>query len=449
MEENSQSSPRSPTTNSATAAAHAYDELDLNEEIMEPDDPLYLEPFQEQDGPRSPDDRKRRSPPRPTYFYSQPPPPLANYRRSPPSHQQQAQRHRYSSNPIYSPGGASSAAAAAAAAATASSKYYAGYSPYYHYHPEHHHPYHMAHHHQQPPPYHMEGYYPPLPPSGPYPEEDGIPAPPLSSSSKKDETPVKSPLFASPNKKMRRSPPFQPSPGAAALFPTGSFGMMDTPSGTLPATDFSPLGAPYANSDFGLDEYHSSNLLDFKDESSASPRRKSPERSPLADFMASPFEMNMHSSMRSPMMSLTAPAATPGADNDNKTNAVTFSHSSANRRMGPLESAAKPAPRKLWPKEDTAPPASSGTPSGNAGAVRMEVRRGNMDPEGIDSFCLVSNKVLLAFIDWRCSIIFNKKQIGWNQQYGTVHALKSIWRLYDSSSTATILRSTATSLLPK
>jgi hypothetical protein len=149
--------------------------------------------------------------------------------------------------------------------------------------------------------------------------------------------------------------------------------MMDTPSGTLPPSEFSPLGAPYGVGDFGLEEtgplpYTSGNtntFLDFKEDSPIAHRRKSPERSPLTDFMSSPFEMNLHTMARSPLLLQQPP---------DKSNAVTFS--SATRRLGHLESSAKPAPRKLWPKDD-APPSNSnsGTASaGNAGALRMEVR---------------------------------------------------------------------------
>jgi len=272
--------------------------------------------------------------------------------------------------------------------------YYPGYPPpppppssYYNYHPE-----------------QWEGYYA-QPPPGPFPEEDGIPVPPPSSKKTRrdhdldvsrtpEKLPTRSPFQspdASSSKKasfFRRSPPpFQPSPGPF-FGPSGSFGMLDTPSQTLPPSDFSPLGAPYGassnNSEFNLEDsstllpYNASNptFLDLQDTPPAN-RRKLPEGSPLTEFMSSTFDMKLHNtimSSKSPLVlqqSVEKAAAVTRSNNNNN---------ASNKRGGHhiMDPSGKPEPRKLWPKEDV-PQTGGGSSSGSrassksAGAVRLEI----------------------------------------------------------------------------
>ncbi|CAJ1968700.1 unnamed protein product [Cylindrotheca closterium] len=405
-----------------------YDQLDLSEDI---DESLLFGQFaagsssHEEASPRSPkappsEDRRRRSPPQsstshlpthpastPQSYYHPPTPSYSNH------HSQHAQyphyptyareggsnssssissHYRRASPPTGTPGGGSKHSSAAAAAAGAGARYppsgypitspkgrsggggggyYPGYPPpsYYSYHPE-----------------QWEGYYA-QPPPGPFPEEDGIPVPPSSKKTRREHdldvsrTPEKLPArspFQSPDvssKKgfFRRSPPpFQPSPGPF-FGPSGSFGMLDTPSQTLPPSDFSPLGAQYtSNGEFNLEDstllpYNASNptFLDLQDTPPAN--RRKPEGSPLTDFMSSTFDMKLHNTI----MSSKSPLVLQSAE---KAAAVTRSNSNKRHHM---DASGKPEPRKLWPKEDGPPAgdASGGSRSSSksAGAVRLEI----------------------------------------------------------------------------
>ena len=160
----------------------------------------------------------------------------------------------------------------------------------------------------------------------------------------------------SPKDFLRKSP-FRASPSNINF--TGSFGIMDTPSGTLPPAEFSPLGPT-----FGLEEHPAGpfqqDLIEVMD--SANSPSNLPRSSPISDFMCenSPFEMNPYGVTRSPMHLAYHPMG----------GQVTRSANRGSNRGNVRDSAAKPAPRKLWPPRETdhAPPPT--TP----GHVRMEVR---------------------------------------------------------------------------
>lgn len=294
-------------------AAHAYDQLDLNEDIIAaPEDNFaLLEQFDED--PSRQDERP--SPPSYDYPYQQPSTYERKPRRYPPSAQSSGFTHSthfhgYPTNatphssppPGYNP--------------TRSSPKPGGYYPYS--------PYYPHHFQEQSPHWDFPQKY----------DDDRMP--PSHSKKQRREhpsdvgskTPEKSPysprIFTQGN-----SPMFRPSP---ELHYAGSFGV-DTPRGALPAAEFSPLGRR-----FPFEETHTGVLH-------SSPSFPRPEQSPLYELAVpggSPFDL-IH--RESPIR------RNPG-----------------NTRLGdrrkPLDVLDKPPPKILWPASET----------GNGGnGVRMEV----------------------------------------------------------------------------
>eukprot|EP00934_Nitzschia_sp_Nitz4_P002293 Nitzschia sp. Nitz4//scaffold291_size36643//13547//16546//NITZ4_007763-RA/size36643-augustus-gene-0.0-mRNA-1//1//CDS//3329546127//2293//frame0 len=347
-----------------------FDSLDLDA-LTAPEDHLMLGSFPEsparepeRGSPLLESERKRpprRSPPpgryphpgHPSYreggFYSTP----QSHRRPhpPPSYYYQGSHPSYPGEPRGSPA------------------YYHGSSPYYHYHPEH---------------------FPEAPPNYPpphysmYPPEDDIPPPPPSSTKKRPlldrpesphetdalahanpedatgtpeklrpQSPFRSPL-ASVTKARFRPSPFNASPHIGNY---GSFGM-DTPSGTLPRAEFSPMG-PLVDFDENMLE-RSEIRLSHSQEAGETPifRRHMHEVSTPLGGVWDDY---------SPPHGATRGYDEPPSSHDRKGVAVTMSGSRGERPDSRGHSTPHGSVKKtLWPKNE-------GPPSASSGHLRMEI----------------------------------------------------------------------------